>query len=221
MWKTIASGAKELFFPKRCFFCKKYGALLCGDCQALFEVSAIHYPNREIKYLSDIYSACSYENKYAQKLIRQLKYEPFCKEFAAPLADLIADHFKLAEIKLDSQDSVIAPIPLANKRLRWRGFNQAEAIASELGKLWQIPVAKNCLLRIRETATQTDLDKSRRRENIKNAFICPDSAPIKNKIILLVDDVITTGATMEECARVLSRRNAKQVIGITLARAAK
>lgn len=218
MWKTISGLAKEIFFPKRCFFCKKYGGLLCGDCRELLDVSPARRPDRNHKYLVDVFAACSYENKYVQKIIRGLKYEPFGKELARPLAGLIVDHCKLAEQNFDFSKSVIIPVPLAKKRLRWRGFNQAEIIARELGAAWKIPIAPNCLARIAETKNQADLGQAQRLKNIKGAFACADNAPFKGKSVLLVDDVVTTGATMNECARVLTKNGAQSVIGISIAR---
>jgi competence protein ComFC len=216
--QTAIGAAKELFFPRRCFFCKKYGELLCGDCQTLLDVSRRHRPDRNQKYLADIYAACSYENKYVQKLVRALKYKPFCKELSQPLAKLILGHFALSEINFDFGGWIIVPIPLAPKRLRWRGFNQAEAIARVLGRAWQIKVAANCLARIAETKNQADLGQAQRLENIKRVFACADNTPFEGKSVFLVDDVVTTGATMNECARVLSHKGATHIIGIAIAR---
>ena len=219
MWKTAAAIAKELFFPKRCFFCKEYGSLLCGDCQELLEIIPVHRPDNSKKHLADIYAACSYENNRVKKLLYSFKYKPFNKELAAPLAGLIAGHFELSEKNPDFNDPVIVSVPLAQKRLRWRGFNQAQAIARELADLWHITSEPDSLARIRETKIQAELTQSERQENIKGAFICLNNSKIKNKSVLLVDDVVTTGATMEECARVLSKNGAAEIIGIAVARA--
>ena len=218
MWKSIIKFAEELFFPQQCFFCKKYGTMLCGDCQTLLDISPLHRPDRSQKYLSDIFTPCSYENNYAKKLIHGFKYEPFHKKLALPLAGLIAAHFKLAEQNCNIQEFIIVPVPLAPNRVRWRGFNQAETLASELAKIWQLNVETSCLKRTRETKAQAELSQNQRRENIKNAFTCEKPAPIKNKSIFLVDDVVTTGATMNECARVLSKNGAQKIIGISIAR---
>ncbi|UMX48108.1 MAG: ComF family protein [Candidatus Nealsonbacteria bacterium DGGOD1a] len=218
LWKSIGGQAKEIFFPTRCFICKRYGDLLCADCQTLFDISRVHRPDRNHKYLADIFAACGYENKYVQKMIRGLKYEPFRKELACPLAELIAGHFKLAEQNFNLREFVIVPVPLAEKRLRWRGFNQADIIARELGRLLDAPVAGNCLARVLETKNQADLGQAERLTNIKEAFACANNAPFKNKPVLIVDDVITTGATINECARVLSRAGAAKVIGVAIAR---
>ena len=205
MWKKIIVAAEELFFPQQCFFCKKYGDMLCADCQTLLDISPVHRPDRSQKYLGDIFAPCSYENNYAKKIIHGLKYEPFHKKLALPLARLIAAHFKLSEQNFDIGKFIIVPVPLAPKRLRGRGFNQAQAIADELAKIWQ-------------TEIQAELPQTQRRENIKGAFACPNPALVKNKSIFLLDDVVTTGATMNECARVLSKNHPAEIIGIAVAR---
>jgi len=218
VWKKVVAGAEELLFPKRCFFCKKYGEFLCDDCKSLLDVCPVHRPDREQKFLADIYSACSYENRFVKKLIANFKYEPPRHSLGIPLAELIADHFVLAEQNFDRSDFVIIPVPLAEKRLRWRGFNQAEIIANRLGRIWQLPTYSNHLIRSRETKNQAELLQIQRQKNIKGAFACLDNAPFKNKPIFLIDDVITTGATINECGRVLLENGAAQVIGISVAR---
>jgi ComF family protein len=218
MWKSIGGEIKEFFFPARCFFCKKYGCLLCDDCKSLMDISPAHRPDREKKYLADIWSACPYENKFVQKMIRSFKYEPLYHELAIPLAELVAGHFELAAQNFNMENFRIVPVPLAKKRLRWRGFNQAEAIANRLGHIWQLPVSSNCLSRGRETGVQAELTQYQRQKNIKGAFYCLGNAPFKGKSIFLVDDVVTTGATMNECAKILLKNGARQVIGISIAR---
>lgn len=218
MWKSIGNGVKELFFPARCFLCKKYGDLLCDDCKSLMDISPAHRPDHGSKYLADIYSACPYENKFVQKLIHGFKYEPLYYELAIPLAGLITDHFALAAQNFNMENFAIIPVPLASKRLRWRGFNQAEAIANRLGHLWQIPASSNYLARRRETENQAELTKYERRNNTKGAFVCLDNAPFEGRPVFLVDDVVTTGATMNECAKILLKNGARQVIGVSIAR---
>jgi len=218
MWKNIYLSAKELLFPKRCLFCQKRGVLLCVDCQELLDVARQHRHDRHHKYLADVYAACSYENKFAQKIIHRLKYKPFSRELSLSLARLITNHCEFIQQVFDPGEFVLAYVPLAKRRLRWRGFNQAELIAKDLGKIWQISVAADCLKRIRETQNQAELSQPQRRENVKGAFVCTDNSPFKNKSVLLVDDVATTCATMEECARVLLKNGARQVIGVAAAR---
>ncbi len=216
--QSVATIAKELFFPKKCFFCQKYGNLLCADCQALIEIASIRRPDHSKKYLADIYSACSYENKYVKKLVHGLKYEPFCRELAMPLARIIAGHFSLAAPDFDFGDFSLAPAPLAKKRLRERGYNQSELIGQTLAKIWNIEIIAGALTKIRDTKPQVELDQAQRLQNLKDAFAANRDL-VENKKILLLDDVATTGATLEGCARALRRAGAAEVIGVCAARA--
>jgi len=119
----------------------------------------------------------------------------------------------------DYNPDIILPVPLHPKRLRWRGFNQALVLARVIGRKWQIPVDPFILVRSRETPPQTQLSEKERRKNVRGAFSLNSRKTVKGRIILLVDDVYTSGATVNECSRVLRRAGAKEVYVLTLARA--
>lgn len=213
--QKIFSIAKELLFPKRCFFCSAYGAFLCADCQSLMDIAPVHRRDKTKKYLSDIYSPCSYENPRVKKIIHAFKYEPFCRELALPLAEIISGHFSLCGQNPKGFNLVF--VPLANKRMRGRGFNQARDLAEKLSAIWQIPLV-NSLIKIKETACQAELSQCQRIKNLRDAFVCENKKAVAGKKIFLIDDVVTTGATMEECAKVLRFAGAKEVVGICIAR---
>jgi ComF family protein len=113
--------------------------------------------------------------------------------------------------------SLIIPVPLHIKRLRQRGFNQSLILAQALSKKWQIPVNFSLLKRHKFTETQTGMDKTERKQNIKGAFEVRDKENI-GKNIIIVDDVYTTGATVNECAKILIKAGAQKVTVLTLAR---
>ncbi|MBI4526449.1 MAG: ComF family protein [Deltaproteobacteria bacterium] len=113
----------------------------------------------------------------------------------------------------------IIPVPLHRKRLRWRGFNQAVVLAREVSRAWNVPVDPFVLSRTRETPPQTQLTEEERRKNVRGAFVLNRKKSVKRKVLLLVDDVYTSGATARECSRVLRRAGAKEVHVLTLARA--
>lgn len=225
----------DLFSPQFCFGCRKEGTYLCNDCRAYLEISQYQYCLCKepiilsgkcrlcrAKKLDGLYFAVPYQKALIKKLIQYFKYEPFVKELAKPLASLIIEHFHLLEKQpgfLSNKISfILTPIPLDKKRLRWRGFNQAEEIAKELSKFLNIPLLPDCLIKIKRAVPQVELSDESRRENIKGAFVCEKSEKIKGKAILLVDDVYTTGSTMEEAAKVLREAGAKEVIGVVVAR---
>jgi len=121
----------------------------------------------------------------------------------------------LREIDAD----VIVPVPLYPKRLRWRGFNQSVLLAREVSRAYGIPMDPFLLQRRRETAAQTRLAEEERRRNVRGAFKLDPDRPIRGKRVLIVDDVYTSGATVNECSRTLKQGGAKEIYVLTLARA--
>ncbi len=209
----------DLLFPKICISCQKEGTYLCSDCFGILEVSSLHTPYNT-KYLDDLYFPLPYQNPILKKLIQNFKYPPFIKELSQPLSSLIIAHLQLIEKPPEFfQDFSILPIPQSKKRLKWRGFNQAEELAKELASFFKIGILNNVIEKIKETESQVNLTEKERKENLKGAFSLKKPELIKHKKIILVDDVYTTGATMEEVAKILKENGAKEVIGIVIARA--
>jgi len=137
----------------------------------------------------------------------------------------IAEDLAAAMARVDlppstDEASVLVPIPLAPKRLRERGYNQSEALARALARLWRIPVV-DVLIRSRETPTQTALTPETRLANVAGAF-SPGHGPgvsLPVTSLVLVDDVFTTGATLAEAARALEQAGARTIFGVTFGRA--
>jgi len=107
---------------------------------------------------------------------------------------------------------------LEKRKLKQRGFNQAEEIAKELSSFLKIPLVSDCLTKIKETLPQVELSGKKREENIKGVFLVKNNEKTRGRKVLLVDDVYTTGSTMEEAARVLKTAGAKEVWGVVVAR---
>jgi ComF family protein len=208
----------DLIFPKFCLGCKKEGSFLCEDCFSTLEISTSHQKFKG-KNLADLYFPVNYENFLVKKLIQNFKYPPLIKELKKELAFLIISHFLLLDKKPDFSDFILVPIPLSKKKLKRRGFNQAEEIAKELAEFLKIPLISDCLIKTKETKDQVELSEKERKENVKGAFFIKNKEKIVGKNVLLVDDVFTTGATIEEAARVLKEAGAKKIVGIVIARA--
>lgn len=212
-FKTLS----DLIMPADCIFCSAPGNLVCGDCRHLFDIHPVHRPYRGEK-LQDLYAAASYDNRFVKETIAKFKYDPFLKNLKIPLAAAICDHFDLIEDKPDFSNHYLAAVPLSKKRLRWRGFNQAEELAKPLSLALQIPLLPNLLEKNRHSSPQATLSAEERKKNIKGTFRCVNTGLVKGKKILLVDDITTTGATMEECAAVLIENGALAVTGLAAAR---
>lgn len=143
-----------------------------------------------------------------RQLVHRFKYQGWWRlagSFATRMESLIEVGF----------DADLVPVPLAPRRRRERGYNQAEQLAAALGALTGLPVRPDRLQRVRDTPTQTRLTPEGRRANLAEAFAAPDSG----RPVLLVDDVFTTGATLCSAASVLLDRGAERVSAVTFARA--
>lgn len=112
----------------------------------------------------------------------------------------------------------IVPVPLHPRKLRQREFNQAEYLAAGLNKVVNVPMVKRNLRRVKDTSTQTKLSAEARARNMRDAFAVRDGAAFDGKRIVLLDDVFTTGATLDSCAKVLRKAGAKDVIALAVAR---
>ncbi|HSC77127.1 MAG TPA: ComF family protein, partial [Candidatus Acidoferrales bacterium] len=148
-----------------------------------------------------------------RQLIVLLKYNrlrPLARPLGGWLAAVVQQNPDLGEV------DAIVPVPLYPKRQRARGYNQAELLARELGRWVKRPVEPGALQRIKDTPSQTGLTPAQRVENVRGAFAARSKLDLGR--ILLVDDVCTTGATLNACARVLKRAGAEEVKAVTVAR---
>jgi len=224
----------DLFFPKNCLGCKQPDTYLCRDCfnkiplasnntcffcEEITGQGRICINCKKGKHLDRIISASEYKNLLIRELIRAFKYH-YVQELASPLSQLLIRTLENQGFGFQKTDFIIVPIPLFKHRLHYRGFNQAELIAEEIAKHFRLPIQINALKRKISRAPQAKIsDIEKRKANIENSFaIGPEIKSIENKIVLLIDDVITTGATLSETARIVKQNNAKEVWGITIAK---
>jgi ComF family protein len=138
------------------------------------------------------------------------------RALAGPLGDLLAESG--GRIPPGPSIDLVIAVPLHPSRERQRGFNQATLLARRLGRRWELPVAHDVIRRATATTPQTELDAEARRENVRNAFVLRRPAAVAGRHVLLVDDIMTTGATVGECAACLRRAGAASVGVLTVAR---
>lgn len=153
------------------------------------------------------------EGQVVPSLIRRHKYG-LDQSLSRALSQCLGDGLPLDGERYD----VVVPVPLHQGRLRWRGFNQAALLAAAIAGKIGCRLDVSALLRTRATSPQTSQDKRQRRLNVRGAFAVPRPHRIVNRRVLLVDDVMTTGATVDECARSLLAAGARRVDVLTLAR---
>jgi ComF family protein len=211
----------NFFFPLQCVIC---GRLLpaddryrvCGDCW-----SRIIYLNRPIDIrlsLEGIWSVGVYDG-VLKELIHQFKYKEK-KYLANPLGKLLVDF--VGKYLREERFDYIVPIPLNKTRQKKRGYNQAELLARVLGEAVDKPILTHLVKRRKKTKPQFGLNRDERFENLSGAFEISESgkedvAAIAGKTILLLDDLATTGATLDECAKALKKAGVNEVYGLVLA----
>jgi len=206
--QNILELVKNLLFPKFCAGCEQEGSWLCEDC-----FPEINTPKTEktVASLDGITALFDYGENTISKLIKMFKYN-----YLLEIADIFEKIVTNTKFNNTWQDFAVIPVPLHARRERERGFNQAEILGRLFAEKFSLSINKN-LRRVIYTAQQVKLSGEERRKNLKDAFGWSDGKVAPEKV-LLVDDVFTTGATMQECAKVLKNNGVKVVWGIVLAR---
>lgn len=216
----------DLFFPKKCLLCGHIGKYFCDCCKnKLPHNEQLICPGCLNPSLSGITHAFCHKKTPIDQVFFPFKYEGAIKKAIKKIKyqgvfaiteDLVAITAERVDQTLFT-DMLLVPVPLHQKRYKTRGFNQAELIAKHLSQLWHIPYDATVLKRVRNTRPQVELKKKDRQSNIKGAFEVCDSKKVKDRKIVLVDDVFTTGATLTECARVLKKKKASTIWVFTIA----
>ena len=228
----------DILLPQTCLGCKTEGFFLCKICQEgineyLYFACPIckqrrvegrlEHECRRVSGLTRFVGApLPYSHELVKKAIHVFKYQ-YAKEIARPLSQILCrfldrnsfpDHIASYKTRM-----LLAPVPLFDFRERERGFNQATEIARLISPHFDIPLAEKLLRKDTYTRPQADIkDKETRAANIAGAFSVRHPAEASGKVILLLDDVYTTGATMRECATVLRGAGAAEVWGMTVAK---
>jgi len=224
----IRGMALDLLFPRWCVGCGREGDFICPSClKSLPRVTPPLCPRCGLPQSSDTLCASCLGwqaeidgirapfrfDGVIRQAVHELKYRNL-RALAGQLAQLISDYL------LDNPvpGEVLVPVPLHPRRLRERGYNQSLLLAKELAKLAGLPVADDCLVRERHTSPQArTATVGERRGNVAGAFACRDRR-LEGKPVILIDDVSTSGATLDACARALKQAGAASVWGLVLAR---
>lgn len=209
---SVVSSIIDAIFPPLCVHCGREGAWLCSAAQDLIRTEHIIVDPLAIPGVDRVYVRGSYDCEPLAQLIQKLKYH-----YWTGLAGVLDDVLKpLAKDLKISKSAVIIPVPLHSRRHRERGFNQSLIIGKVLSKATGLPQA-NLLQRTRHTTPQASLSATERTTNIIGAF---GRGKITNwpKTVILVDDVITTGSTIAECASVLRKYGVTKITAVALAK---
>lgn len=230
----------DTLFPISCVSCNKDDFWLCEPCLQKIQLLEFQVCPKCEKLMTESGKLCQsckndrppldalvvatkYKDNNVSKLIHLFKYN-FVEDLHIPLGQLLIKIILKNNIPLPD---LIIPIPLHKRRLRWRGFNQSELLANYVSENltpgFKIPVISNLIIRHKYTSPQMKIGKySERRKNIQDAFAIhletKSPSGLKNKKILLIDDIATTGATLFECAKVLKQNGAKKVFAAVIAR---
>lgn len=225
--KAFFKNISYLVYPNLCLSCLKEAALddqiFCVKCIYDLPESEMHHSlenqfTDRLIGIEGIETGAAhylfYEGGPIGEIIHKIKYKGR-KDIALRLGKAYGERLKKSE-HYQGIDFLI-PVPLHRNRFKKRGFNQSEEICKGLSESLDVPVLVDNLQRILDTKTQTKLSKTQRQKNLKGAFKIKNSKELEAKSVLLVDDVLTTGATIEECSRVLKNIKGLKISVITLA----
>lgn len=227
----------EILFNRKCLICFKYGKYICRDCfyknigknlilrchvcNSETRIGLVHKECLENTYLDGVISLSSYTNTL-KHLIFKVKYQ-YIYQIFKDLGEFLSDYFK--EFNILNKNILITCVPLSKKKMNLRGFNQAEVLAKVIANKLNIPYV-NLLQRNKDTKALYSQDKYSRKESIVNAFkvnqeyinLLENTKFNTLDSIVIVDDIYTTGTTLNECAKVLKQLYKVKVYGVVLAK---
>ncbi|HHX09656.1 MAG TPA: ComF family protein [Chloroflexi bacterium] len=225
--QKISLNVIDWLFPPACLGCGKEGVVICQECFSKIQV----LPKNVCNYCGEFTSkqgrcpkcgshkpsyagfrAFAYYTGIIRSAIHRLKYQNDIS-----IGFYLAELLRTELMRTNWQIDVIVPVPIGEEKRKSRGYNQAERLAKPLASLTQIDYQPLALRRIREVGSQVGLDKLARQANVKDAFVAQASL-VKDKTVLVVDDVFTSGATMEACSSELLYAGAKEIYCLSLAK---
>lgn len=240
--KRLFCDLLNLILPTQCKICNQplerfEEKFICSDCWTKVELYSSPQCYQCGKGLADslkhiqqpICRECKTEKRYFYQARPVGHYRGVLKEsillfkfgkktaLRKAMGNLLIDYLK-TQIEMVKEIDLILPVPLHWWRKYQRGFNQSELLSVSISRYFQLRLLNNVLCRIKATIPQSALKRNKRLNNIKDAFVVKQPNKVADKTILLIDDVYTTGATVNECAKVLTKAGAKRVYVLTLSR---
>lgn len=216
MWQEWVSALVDWLYPPRCPVCRKEVGIHGQWCSACFSevwcVREVNVALGKLTYLKGAQTICHYREG-VRKIMQRLKFQGR-RRYARHLRWLVER--AEADLWVAAPGTIVVPVPLHPKRQSERGYNQVEKIFQPWVEAKRLEWC-DVLLRVRPTEPQWELDKEQRRSNLKGAFAVSRPELVAGRRILLVDDILTTGATINECAKVLRRAGAESVYALTVA----
>ena len=204
--RQVVDVALDLLFPPHCVHCGRVGSLFCPHCLRTVTPAS----RRRVVALDDVRAAVNY-SEAVRAAIHAYKYEGV-RHLAVVFSHWLCEVLRGVNWRVE----MVTAVPLHAKRLRDRGYNQAALLARELSVRYGWPFVPEALMRIRETASQAQLSARERRQNVAGAFLARPEI-VMGRRVLVVDDVLTTGATLSACAEALRVAGAARVFGVTVA----
>ena len=178
---------------------------------AIFQITK---ENLQKSYFQELISIFPYEGM-ARQLLLSYKFNEKSYMYVC-FVNFILKNKKIFE-KIQSYDTII-PVPISKKRMKERGYNQSLLIAKKLSKDLKIQLQENCLLKTKNIIEQSKLNKKQRAENIQNVYELKNGEILNNKRILLIDDIYTTGSTVNECAKILQQAKPEKIDVLVVAK---
>ncbi|MEK9186428.1 MAG: ComF family protein [Patescibacteria group bacterium] len=214
MFSKIFKALLDILFPKSdAGQIQTFNTLFCPVCRAR-QARGVKICHKDIPY--KLAAAARYDGQ-VKEWIHTLKYRKR-RGAIQPIADLLANY--LSQLDFNFKNYSVVPIPMFPRKERERGFNQARLIAEKAARLLNLPVLDNALIKVRDTKAQAELENYKHRsENVAGCFAVSNTEMVKNKNIILVDDVYTSGATMNEAVKTLRAAGIKRTIVLVVAKA--
>ena len=204
----VAAWRADLVFPPTCGGCGRVDFQFCQVCTDELTNLPVEFHLQSVESVDAIYATGTHEGVLADA-IRAFKYEG-APQLASPLAARLATLFSTQLCPVD----VLIPVPLSAERLAERGYNQSELLGESLSAACLLPCRPNLLGRVRHTGKQAQLKGEMRQANVKDAFVADDD--VQDLSVLLIDDVVTTGSTLRECALALRDKGATAVYALAV-----